>query len=172
MGLRADSARPQRVRGSARTDSQRTESARNPIASHVNFGGDSALSAFTRTQWTAALRRRAAASSQPSLSRRRRRWTLTASSDVSGCCRGAVRVLCGCCRGIMWVLTCRGAVTQPIIPSSELRVRQRSVSNIVDSEDLPLETRAARHTAHRQLTGRTPDDSRRFVQCASSPYGN
>ena len=32
MGLRADSARPQRVSGSARTDSQRAESARNPIA--------------------------------------------------------------------------------------------------------------------------------------------
>ena len=57
MGLRADSARPQRVSGSARTDSQRAESARNPIASHVNFGDDSALSTFTRTQWTAALRR-------------------------------------------------------------------------------------------------------------------
>ena len=55
MGLRADSGRPQRVSGSARTDSQRAESARNPIASHVNFGDDSALSAFTRTQWTAAL---------------------------------------------------------------------------------------------------------------------
>ena len=54
MGLRADSARPQRVSGSARTDSRRAESARNPIASHVNFGDDSALSAFTRTQWTAA----------------------------------------------------------------------------------------------------------------------
>ena len=53
-GLRADSARPQRVSGSARTDSRRAESARNPIASHVNFGDDSALSAFTRTQWTAA----------------------------------------------------------------------------------------------------------------------
>ena len=55
MGLRADSARPQRVSGSARTDSQRAESARNPIASHANFGDDSALSALTRTQWTAAL---------------------------------------------------------------------------------------------------------------------
>ena len=54
MGLRADSARPQRVSGSARTDSRRAESARNPIASHVNFGDDSALSAFMRTQWTAA----------------------------------------------------------------------------------------------------------------------
>ena len=32
MGLRADSARPQRVSGSARTDSRRAESARNPIA--------------------------------------------------------------------------------------------------------------------------------------------
>ena len=56
MGLRADSARPQRVSGSARIDSQRAESARNPIASHVNFGDVSALSTFTRTQWTAALR--------------------------------------------------------------------------------------------------------------------
>ena len=55
MGLRADSARPQRVSGSARTDSRRAESARNPIASHVKFGDDSALNAFTRTQWTAAL---------------------------------------------------------------------------------------------------------------------
>ena len=53
MELRA----AQRVSGSARTDSQRAESARNPIASHVNFGDDSALSAFTRTQWTAAFRR-------------------------------------------------------------------------------------------------------------------
>ena len=57
MGLRADSARPQRVSGSARTDSQRAESVRNPIASHVNFGDDSALSTFTRTQWTAAFTR-------------------------------------------------------------------------------------------------------------------
>ena len=55
MGMRAGSARPQRVSGSARTDSQRAESARNPIASHVNFGDASALSAFTRTQWTEAL---------------------------------------------------------------------------------------------------------------------
>ena len=55
MGLRAASARPQRVSGSARIHSRRAESARNPIASHVNFGDDSALSAFTRTQWTAAL---------------------------------------------------------------------------------------------------------------------
>ena len=55
MGLRADSARPQCVSGSARTDSRRAESARNPIASHVNFGDDSALNALTRTQWTAAL---------------------------------------------------------------------------------------------------------------------
>ena len=54
MGLRADSARSQRVSGSARTDSQRAESARNPIAANVKFGDDSALSAFTRTQWTAA----------------------------------------------------------------------------------------------------------------------
>ena len=56
MGLRADSARPQRVSGSARTDSRRAESARNTIASHVKFGDDSALSPFTRTQWTAAFR--------------------------------------------------------------------------------------------------------------------
>ena len=54
MVLRADSARPQRVSGSARTDSRRAESARNPIASHVKFGDDSALNAFTRTQRTAA----------------------------------------------------------------------------------------------------------------------
>ena len=54
MGLRADSARPQRVSGSARTDSRRTEPARNPIAAHAKFGDDSALNAFTRTQWTAA----------------------------------------------------------------------------------------------------------------------
>ena len=62
MGLGADSARPQRVSGSARTDSQSAESARNPIAAHVKFGDYSALNALTRTQWTAALtpRRRAA----------------------------------------------------------------------------------------------------------------
>ena len=47
MGLRADSAR---------TDSRSAESARNPISSHVKFGDDSAPSAFTRTQWTAAFR--------------------------------------------------------------------------------------------------------------------
>ena len=40
MGLRADSARPQRVSGSARTDSRLAESAR-PIAAHVKFGDDS-----------------------------------------------------------------------------------------------------------------------------------
>ena len=40
MGLRANSARPQRVSGSARTDSQRAESARNPIAANVKFGDD------------------------------------------------------------------------------------------------------------------------------------
>ena len=56
MGLRADSARPQRVSGSARIHSRRAESARNPIASHVNFGDDSALNAFTRTQWTTAFK--------------------------------------------------------------------------------------------------------------------
>ena len=49
MGLRADSARPQRVGGSARTDSRRAELARNPIASHVKFGDDSALNPLTRT---------------------------------------------------------------------------------------------------------------------------
>ena len=49
MGLRADSARPQRVSCSVRTDSGRAESARNPIASHVNFGDDSALNEPTRT---------------------------------------------------------------------------------------------------------------------------
>ena len=54
MRLRADSARPQRVSGSARTDSRRAEAACNPIALHVKFRDDSALSAFTRTQWTAA----------------------------------------------------------------------------------------------------------------------
>ena len=54
MGLRADSARPQRVSGSARTDSRRAESARNPIAAHVKFGYDSALNTLTHTQWTAA----------------------------------------------------------------------------------------------------------------------
>ena len=58
MGLRADSARPQPVSGSARTDSRRAESARNPIASHAKFGDDSALNAVKRTQWTAALRNR------------------------------------------------------------------------------------------------------------------
>ena len=57
MGLRADSARPQRVSGSARIDSRRTESARNPIALHVKFGDDSALNTLTRTQWTAAFSR-------------------------------------------------------------------------------------------------------------------
>ena len=56
MGLRADSARPQRVGGSARTDSRRAESAHNPIAPHVNFGDDSALNALTRTQWTKAFK--------------------------------------------------------------------------------------------------------------------
>ena len=56
MGLRADSARPQCVSGSGRTDSRRAESTRNPIASHVIFGDDSALNALTRTQWTAAFK--------------------------------------------------------------------------------------------------------------------
>ena len=49
MWLRAGSARPQRVSGSARTNSQRADSARNPIAFHVNFGDDSVLNALTRT---------------------------------------------------------------------------------------------------------------------------
>ena len=52
MGLRADSARPHCVSGSARTDalsSRRAESARNPIVSHVKFGDDSALNVLTRT---------------------------------------------------------------------------------------------------------------------------
>ena len=56
MGLRADSARPQRVSGSVRTDSRRAESARNPIAAHLKFGDDSALNALTRTQWTVTLK--------------------------------------------------------------------------------------------------------------------
>ena len=56
MGLRADSARPQRVSGSARTDSRRAESARNPIAVHVKFGDDCACSAQPGlSQWTATL---------------------------------------------------------------------------------------------------------------------
>ena len=53
MWLHADSARLQRVSGSARTDS-RSASARNPIAAHAKFGDDSELNALTRTQWTAA----------------------------------------------------------------------------------------------------------------------
>ena len=70
MGLRADSARSQRVSGSARTDSQRAESALNPIAANVKFGDDSALSAFTRTQWTAALKSEASAAAlRPAVSR-------------------------------------------------------------------------------------------------------
>ena len=56
MGLRTDSALPQRVRGSARTNNRRAESARNPIAVHVKFGDDSALNALTRIQWTTAFR--------------------------------------------------------------------------------------------------------------------
>ena len=56
MGLRSDSARPQHVSGSVRIHSRHAESARNPIALHVKFGDDSALSAFTRTQWTAVFR--------------------------------------------------------------------------------------------------------------------
>ena len=54
MGLRADSARPQRVSGSARTDSRRAESARNPITAHVKFGDDCANSQPGLSQWTAA----------------------------------------------------------------------------------------------------------------------
>ena len=54
MGLHADSARPQRVSGSARTDSRSAESARSPVAAHAKFGDDSELNALTRTQWTAA----------------------------------------------------------------------------------------------------------------------
>ena len=48
MGLRADTVRPQSVSGSARTDSRRAESARNPRAVHVKFADDSALNALTR----------------------------------------------------------------------------------------------------------------------------
>ena len=55
MGLRADSAaRPQSVSGSARTDSRRAESARNPIAVHVKFGNDCANAQPGLSQWTAA----------------------------------------------------------------------------------------------------------------------
>ena len=55
MGLRASSARPQRVSGSARTDSRRAESARNPIAANVKFGDDCANAQPGLSQWTAAL---------------------------------------------------------------------------------------------------------------------
>ena len=88
MGLRADSARPQRVSGSARTDNQRAESARNPIASHVNFGDDSALSAFTRTQWTAAFRHTIAFG--------RTREETSCNSTQRG---RKERQFCVCCRG-------------------------------------------------------------------------
>ena len=54
MGLRADSACPQRVSGSARIDSCRAESARNPIALHVKFGDDCANAQPGLSQWTAA----------------------------------------------------------------------------------------------------------------------
>ena len=54
MGLRADAARPQRVSGSARIDSRRAESARNPIAVHVKFGDDCANAQPGLSQWTAA----------------------------------------------------------------------------------------------------------------------
>ena len=96
MGLRADSARPQRVSSSARTDSRRAESARNPIASHVNFGDDSALSAFTRTQWTAAFTPVALARLVCSLNRRGRAlpgWQTTAVGGGGG---GWVLHACGC----------------------------------------------------------------------------
>ena len=56
MGLRADPARPQRVSGSARTDSRRAQSARNarnPIASHVKLGNDCANADPGLSQWTA-----------------------------------------------------------------------------------------------------------------------
>ena len=54
MGLRADSARPQRVSGSARTDSRRAESARNPIIAYVKFGDDCASAQPGLFQWMAA----------------------------------------------------------------------------------------------------------------------
>ena len=54
MGLLADSAHPQRVSGSARTDSRRAESARNPIAADVKFGDDCATAQPGLSQWTAA----------------------------------------------------------------------------------------------------------------------
>ena len=55
LRLRVDSARPQRVSGSARTDSRRDESARNHIASHVKFGDDCANAQPGLSQWTATL---------------------------------------------------------------------------------------------------------------------
>ena len=57
MGLRADSARSQRVSGSSRTDSRRAKSARNPIAVHVKFGDDCASAQPGLYQWTATLLR-------------------------------------------------------------------------------------------------------------------
>ena len=54
-GLRADSARPQRVSGSARIDSRRAESARNPLATNVKFGDDCANAQPGLYQWAAAL---------------------------------------------------------------------------------------------------------------------
>ena len=45
----SDEPCPQRVSGSARTNSRRAESARNPISVHVKFGDDSALNALTCT---------------------------------------------------------------------------------------------------------------------------
>ena len=55
MGLRADLARPQRLSGSARTDSRRAQSARNPIAAHVKFGDDCASAQPGVSQRTATL---------------------------------------------------------------------------------------------------------------------
>ena len=56
MGLRADSVRPQRVSVSARTDSRRAKSARNPMTVHVKFGNDCANAQPGLSQWTAAFR--------------------------------------------------------------------------------------------------------------------
>ena len=56
MGLRADSVSPQRVSGSAHTDSRRAESARNPIAANVKFGDDCANAQPGLSKWTAAFR--------------------------------------------------------------------------------------------------------------------
>ena len=56
IGLRADSARPQRVSDSARTDSRCAESARNPIVANVKFGDDCTNAQPGLSQWTAAFR--------------------------------------------------------------------------------------------------------------------